>query len=146
FYSDMPLQYVIINIEPNVLFPSVKNVEKRDISAKDILRVKIGIGYKVLNDKIELRAGYQYFPTPIPDQIYNTNILDSDRHILAFGSGIHLLDPIGLLEKGFDLNIYFKYHYLIGRSFNKVNPLDEYGDYSIGGNLIEGGFGISFSL
>lgn len=146
FFSDMPEQYIVINIEPNVLFPSVMNTEKKNISAKDIFRFRIGGGYKLLGDKIELRAGYQYFPTPIPDQIYNTNILDSDRHIFALGSGIALVDPMGLLEKGFELNIYFQYHYLMRRSFDKVNPLDKYGDYSIGGNIIEGGFGISFSL
>ncbi len=146
FFSDMPEQYVIIDIEPSVLFPSVKNTEAKRISAKDVMRVKVGGGYRIFNEKIELRAGYQYFPTSIPDQIYNTNILDSDRHTFAIGSGIHLNDPSGLLSNGLDFNMYFQYHYLTRRSFNKADPLDPYGDYSIGGNIIEGGLGISFSL
>lgn len=146
FYSDMPEQYVVINIEPSVLFPSVKKVEKGSVSAKDVMRIKLGVGYKLLDGKIELRAGYQYFPTPIPDQIYSTNILDSDRHTVAIGSGFHLNDPVQLLKNGLDFNFYFQYHYLLKRSFNKVDPLDPYGDYSIGGSIIEGGFGISFYL
>ncbi|MCX7944118.1 MAG: outer membrane protein transport protein [Deltaproteobacteria bacterium] len=146
FFSEMPPQYVIIEIEPNVLFPSVKNTEQKKISAKDVIRIKLGWGFYLYEKRVELRIGYQYLPTPIPDQIYNTNLLDSDRHTFAIGSGLHLDDPTGLLPNGFDLNIYFQYHYLLKRSFNKVNPLDPYGDYSISGNFMEGGLGISFSL
>lgn len=146
FFSDMPEQYVRIEIEPSVLFPSVKNTERDRIQARDVIRLKIGAGYSLLSGRIEIRGGYQYFPTPIPDQIYETNILDSDRHIFAIGSGFHINDPTGLLINGLDLNIYFQYHYLIRRSFEKVDPLDHYGDYSIDGNVLEGGAGISFSL
>ncbi len=146
FFSDMPDQYVVVDIEPSVLFPSVKNNQEWEISAKDILRVKIGGGYSLLNGRLIIRTGYQYFPTAIPDQIYATNLLDSDRHIFALGSGIHLDDPIGLLTKGLDFNLYFQYHYLVKRKFNKEDPLDAYGDYTIAGGIYEVGFGISFSM
>ena len=146
FFSDMPVQYVLINIEPSVLFPKVENKEKFSISSKDVMRIKFGAGYRFFEDRIEIRAGYQYFPTPIPDQIYNTNILDSDRHIFSTGLGFHIVDILGLIKDGIDLNIYFQYHYLTSRSFNKVYTLDKYGDYSIKGNIVEGGFGLSFSL
>lgn len=149
FFSDMPSQHVMIDIEPSVLLPSVSSSEQRQmfrISAKNIVRVRGGMAYSLLNNRIVLRGGYQYFPTPIPDQIYNTNILDSDRHIVALGSGFHLSDPTEILINGFDINIYFQYHHLVYRRFNKVDPLDPYGDYSINGGILEGGIGISFSL
>jgi hypothetical protein len=53
--------------------------------------------------RAELRAGYAYLPSPLPEQRAAENLLDNARHRFALGYGIALSDP--LPELGLDLAV-----------------------------------------
>lgn len=55
---------------------------------KDVWCYKLGGQYS-LTEMIDLRAGYAYDESPIPDSTLGPELPDADRHNAAFGLGIH---------------------------------------------------------
>lgn len=55
---------------------------------KDVWSYKVG-GQYALSDLIDLRAGYAYDFSPVPDSTLGPELPDADRHNVAFGLGIH---------------------------------------------------------
>lgn len=55
---------------------------------KDVWSYKFG-GQYALTDRVDLRAGYSYDVTPVPDATVDPLLPDADRHSFAFGTGIH---------------------------------------------------------
>ena len=55
---------------------------------KDVWAYRVGGQYAV-NKKLDLRAGYAYDETPIPDSTLGPELPDADRHNLTFGLGLH---------------------------------------------------------
>jgi hypothetical protein len=61
--------------------------------------------------RAELRAGYAYLPTPLPEQRNRELLLDNTRQRFALGYGLTLSDP--LPELGLDLG--FQFDHLVSR-------------------------------
>lgn len=55
---------------------------------QDVWTYKFGGQYAV-NDRLDLRVGYSYDVSPVPDATVDPLLPDSDRHSFAFGTGIH---------------------------------------------------------
>lgn len=55
---------------------------------QDVWSYKFG-GQYALNKRIDLRAGYSFDTTPVPEQTVDPLLPDADRHSFAFGTGIH---------------------------------------------------------
>jgi long-chain fatty acid transport protein len=55
---------------------------------KDVWAYKFGAQY-ALNKKLDLRAGYAFDESPIPDSTLGPELPDTDRHNLSFGMGLH---------------------------------------------------------
>lgn len=55
---------------------------------KDVWAYKVG-GQYAYNKNIDLRAGYAYDNSPIPDSTMGPELPDSDRHNVSVGMGIH---------------------------------------------------------
>ena len=55
---------------------------------KDVWAFKLGAQY-ALNKKLDLRAGYAFDESPIPDSTLGPDLPDTDRHNLSFGMGLH---------------------------------------------------------
>ena len=55
---------------------------------QDVWSCKFG-GQYALNDRLDLRAGYSFDPTPVPDATVDPLLPDADRHSFAIGAGIH---------------------------------------------------------
>lgn len=55
---------------------------------KDVWSYKFG-GQYALTSMLDLRAGYSYDPTPVPDATVDPLLPDADRHSFAIGTGIH---------------------------------------------------------
>ncbi len=55
---------------------------------QDVWSYKFG-GQYALNGKLDLRAGYSFDTTPVPDATVDPLLPDADRHSFAFGAGIH---------------------------------------------------------
>ena len=56
---------------------------------KDVWGYKFG-GQYAWNSMIDLRAGYLFDTTPVPDATVDPLLPDSDRHSFAVGTGLHL--------------------------------------------------------
>ena len=55
---------------------------------QDVWAYKLGGQYK-LNRRLDLRAGYSFDRTPVPDGTVDPLLPDADRHSMAFGLGLH---------------------------------------------------------
>lgn len=55
---------------------------------QDAWSYKFGGQYE-LNGRLDLRAGYSFDTTPVPDETVDPLLPDSDRHSFAVGTGIH---------------------------------------------------------
>lgn len=55
---------------------------------KDTFQYRIGTEYK-LNDTVDLRAGYYYDPTVVPNSTFDIQWPDSDKHVFSGGVGLH---------------------------------------------------------
>lgn len=55
---------------------------------RDVWAFKFGGQYS-LNDRVDLRAGYSFDNTPVPDATLDPLLPDADRHSFSVGAGIH---------------------------------------------------------
>ncbi len=51
------------------------------------------------SEPLVLRAGYRYWPTPVPNQVGRTNYLDASSHHLSLGLGYGLRDPLEVFSR-----------------------------------------------
>lgn len=100
-------------------------------SFDDVLSYRIGAEYRLAH--VTLWAGYQYAPSPLPQDTGGSHYLDADRHILSLGIGTSYQDPWGVLRKPLGLSAAFQDQYLPERSFSAAGT-----DYSLKGNVISG--------
>jgi long-chain fatty acid transport protein len=91
---------------------------------------------------IDVRFGYSYEPTPVPEQIFDSNLADSDKHTFSTGIGLELrkLDPI--LAHPLTLDAHLAVTYLPDRANHKLDPLDKVGDFTAGGAIVSFGLGM----
>lgn len=107
---------------------------------------------------LDIRAGYSYEPTPVPEQTGLTNFLDQDRHVFATGFGVRADNPFGL-DKSVWLDALFQFHFLQGGTVRKARawqdldgdgtaetPVIGYPGYEISGEVFAAGLtlGIDF--
>jgi long-chain fatty acid transport protein len=59
------------------------NVQPQDYS--DTVTLRLGGEYRLPAQKISLRAGYAYDPTPVPDTTISARLPDIDRHVVSAG-------------------------------------------------------------
>jgi long-chain fatty acid transport protein len=102
----------------------------------DIVIPRLGVEARVFERErvqLDLRGGYSYEPTPVPEQIYDSNFADSDKHTFSAGLGIDLprLQPILALPLSFDFHVALTV--LPDRVNRKVDPLDKVGDFVASG-------------
>lgn len=109
---------------------------------RDILVPAFGLEYRALSMRhvdLDLRCGYFYRPTPVPDQTGVTNFVDSDTHVPSFGVGVTLKDLFRVLTKPITCDAHFQYHILTRRKTIKATPADPFGDYESDGSILNVG-------
>ncbi|WP_277657110.1 OmpP1/FadL family transporter [Seleniivibrio woodruffii] len=73
-------------IAPTLIPGANEEYFKRDW--KDTWQYRLGAEYK-LNDRVDLRAGYYYDPTVVPEDTFDVLWPDSDKHVFSGGVGVH---------------------------------------------------------
>jgi long-subunit fatty acid transport protein len=68
-----------------------------DMGFSDTFVARIGAEYLML-ERLRLRAGYVYRPTPTPAQTGQTNFLDTDAHLISVGAGWTFDDPLQMAK------------------------------------------------
>ena len=108
----------------------------------DILIPAFGAEYRALSSRhvdLDLRLGYFYRPTPVPDQTGLTNFLDSDVHAPSGGVGITLKELFRIVTKPVSLDVHFQYQIMATRKTLKASPADPVGDYESSGSILNVG-------
>jgi long-chain fatty acid transport protein len=103
----------------------------------DVMSYRLGLEYRLT--KMTLWAGYQYTPTPLPEDMNGAHYLDADRHIFGLGAGTSIKDPWGVLHRPVELSAALQEKYLPEKTFRSDGMT-----YSLEGNVICGTF--SFKL
>jgi hypothetical protein len=91
---------------------------------------------------IKIWAGYQYAPTPVPDQPGFSNYLGVDRHIISGGVGAEFRDPFGIVIHPIRVGFALQDQYLPRRNVNKVDSFN----YAVSGNVITGVFSMQIRM
>ena len=108
----------------------------------DILIPAFGMEYRALTSRhvdLDLRLGYFFRPTPVPDQTGLTNFIDSDIHAPSGGLGITLKDLFRVVTKPLSLDVHFQYQIMTRRNTLKDSPADPIGDYQSEGSILNMG-------
>jgi len=89
--------------------------------------------------ELPIRLGYVFEPSPVPDQIGVTNLIDADRHSLTMGIGASLNRPVVELPGSVRLDLHAFWSFFPPRELLKDNPADFIGDYEASGQIFGGG-------
>jgi long-chain fatty acid transport protein len=106
----------------------------------DIVIPRAGVEWRVWELSkvaIDLRGGYSYEPTPVPEQIGESNFADSDKHTFSVGAGLELSRITSILPKPIAIDVHFAATYLPPRVNRKVDPLDPVGDFVADGVIVQ---------
>jgi long-chain fatty acid transport protein len=106
----------------------------------DILIPRAGVEWRAWQRPklaLDLRGGYSYEPTPVPEQIGETNFADSDKHTFSFGAGVELTRVTAILPRPLALDVHFALTYLPERANRKIDPLDHVGDFVADGVIVQ---------
>ena len=93
--------------------------------------------------KLVFRQGYQFHPSPVPDQTGDSNFVDTDRHMFSAGLGFGIANPWRENDL-LDLDLFFQYNLLKNRQISKAsaNNVGAPG-YLAGGNIMLVGGGLT---
>lgn len=103
----------------------------------DTVNVRGGVEWRVLakgKHALALRAGYQYRPTPVPDQTSGTNIIDCSTHIIGAGFGLTFDLPFAF-ARPVTIDAAYQAQLLQERTATKVSATDAVGDWRAGGAI-----------
>jgi long-subunit fatty acid transport protein len=98
---------------------------------QDTLVWRAGVEWRPL-EPLALRAGYQFRPTPVPDQTSGTNIVDANAHVVALGLGVTFRLPL-VFNQPITADLGYQAQLLEQRAAIKTNPQDEVGDWTASG-------------
>ncbi|MDB4969163.1 MAG: long-chain fatty acid transport protein [Myxococcales bacterium] len=86
---------------------------------------------------VDVRGGYSYEPTPVPEQIGESSFADSDKHSFSVGAGLELSRITSILPKPLAIDVHAAVTYLPERASHKVDPLDHTGDFVADGVVVQ---------
>ncbi len=118
----------------------------------DTLMPALGIEWRALDRAfgerlaLDLRAGYRYEPSPVPEQFGESSLGDADRHIFSFGAGLELRRLSQAWQKPLSLDIFAALAHLPERRFYKLDPRSEIGDFTVGGQVWQAGAQLRWRL
>ena len=99
---------------------------------RDLLVPRLGLEWRAVDRPrlgLDLRAGYAYEPSPVPDQTGETNYVDADKHRLSGGAGLEALPFPRVWPRPLGIDLHAAVTVLSSRATRKLDPLDAVGDY-----------------
>ena len=105
----------------------------------------VGIEWRALEgaagDRIALdvRAGYRYEPSPVPEQLGESSFSDADKHIISGGLGLTLRKLGQVLLRPLSIDAFAAVTVLPERSFYKLDPRSAVGDFTVQGLVWQAG-------
>ncbi|MGB0589089.1 MAG: OmpP1/FadL family transporter [Myxococcota bacterium] len=105
-----------------------------ELGFSDTLTVRTGVEWSALT-WLQLRAGYSFRPTPTPLQSGPTTYLDNDAHVVSFGAGFALFDPLDLHSHPLSLDVAVQSLVLVERVVSRTGLDDPLGSLVHGGQV-----------
>lgn len=107
---------------------------------RDTLSPRVGVEVTPWNkDSWAFRAGYQYSPSPVPDQRGMATFVDAPYHMAAAGVGTSLGDVFGLKLRA---DVAGQGLFLVSRDFDKGSEALPYSRYAASGNVLVAAAGL----
>jgi long-chain fatty acid transport protein len=107
---------------------------------RDIVIPRLGVEWRAVENgrlAVDLRGGYSYEPSPVPDQTGASNFVDCDKHTFALGAGLTFIHLRPVLERPLTLDAHVAATWLPPRTTNKISPVDPVGDYVADGVVLQ---------
>ena len=108
----------------------------------DILIPRLGVEARALERHhvlVDVRGGYSYEASPVPNQSGESNLIDCDKHHLTVGLGVTLQNLTRVVPRPLAIDVHLATTVLAPRATHKIDPLDPVGDYVAGGAIVEWG-------
>jgi long-chain fatty acid transport protein len=138
--ADITIDYEIGSFNDLVDIPEAPPLA--DPGFHDILVPRLGVEWIAHTGKraaIAVRAGYQYEPSPAPEQVDESNFIDNDKHTLSVGGGITLSGLSEILPRPLSIDAFFALTTLPARQHRKLSAVDTVGDYRADGRVFQAG-------
>lgn len=107
-----------------------------DAGFHDVVVPRLGLEWRARDrDRyaLDLRGGYAYEATPVPEQIGESSFADADKHSFSAGLGIELRRLGPILPLPLSLDVHAALSYLPARGNRKLSPTDPVGDFVAAG-------------
>ena len=126
--------------------PDAQAQPRQSPGFRDTLSLGLGTSYK-WSQAVEGHASYSFMPSPIPDQIQHTNLIDHDRHVLGLSVIRHFKDPFGVFMKPLSIGPSIQWNHLAKRQVQKrMGVSDPVGDWTAQGGVLSLTFGVQGAL
>jgi long-subunit fatty acid transport protein len=102
----------------------------------DIVVPRIGVEWRALDRPrvgLDVRGGYAYEASPVPEQIGESSFADSDKHTFSAGLGVEVRRLGPVLPLPLSLDAHVAVTVLPDRVNHKLDPRDPVGDFVAGG-------------
>ncbi len=139
-----PAARISLNVDIGRFNDLVKLVPSRpypDPGFFDTLMPAVGVEWRALSNALsgrlalDLRGGYRFEPSPVPEQDGESSFGDSDRHIVSLGLGVELSRLGQVLRKPLAIDVFGAFTHLPLRRFKKLDPRSLVGDFTVGGQV-----------
>lgn len=111
----------------------------------DLILPAVGIEGRVIEGaakgrlSLDLRAGYRYEASPVPEQLGESSFGDSDKHTPSFGVGLELRRLGKVLPGPVSIDGFVALTALPLRVFKKADPRSAAGDFTVSGLVWQAG-------
>lgn len=122
-----------------------KSVPYPDPGFHDLLIPAVGVEWRAIEGAagdrlaLDLRAGYRYEASPVPEQLGESSFGDADKHIVSCGFGLQLSRLSRSFAKPLSLDGFAAVTMLPLRRFDKSDPRSPVGDFTVSGTVWQAG-------
>jgi long-chain fatty acid transport protein len=106
----------------------------------DILIPRFGVEWRVWDRRslaLDLRGGYSWERSPVPEQSLESNLADCDKHTFSVGAGVELRMLESVLPGPLAVDAHLAATWLPRRSNQKIDPRDLVGDFTADGSVVQ---------
>jgi long-chain fatty acid transport protein len=97
----------------------------------DIFIPRLGVEWRALDAErlaLDVRGGYSYEASPVPEQIGESSLVDGDKHTFSLGLGLTAARFTSILPRPISIDVHLAFTYVAERYDRKLDPRDPTGD------------------
>ena len=116
-----------------------------DSGFHDLLIPAVGVEWRAIESAardrlaLDVRGGYRYEASPVPEQLSESSFGDADKHIISGGLGLELRKLGRVLPRPLSIDGFAAVTVLPERVFRKLDPRSAVGDFTVTGLVWQAG-------